>query len=137
MKIDKRCKPRSKKIRKKISEALKGKPSPMKGKKLPHLLGKNACHWKGGRWKNNRGYILIYCPEHPFAILGGYIFEHRLVMEKFLGRYLKPKERVHHINRIKTDNRLKNLKLFPNDSKHKKDHYPKGSLFGIHNKTKS
>ena len=52
--------------------------------------------WKGGRLKQN-GYIFIYMPDHPNAQSMGYVAEHRLVMEKKLGRYLFPSEKVHQV----------------------------------------
>lgn len=66
----------------------------------------------------SEGYVMSYCPQNPNATPKGYILEHRLVMEKKLGRYLEPEEVVHHINRIKNDNRIENLSLFKNHSEH-------------------
>lgn len=71
-------------------------------------LGRN---WKGGRRYDSFGYILIYKPEHPNSSKKGYIREHRLVMENYLGRYLTKYEEIHHINGIKDDNRIENLLL--------------------------
>jgi len=81
----------------------------------------SKANWKGGRVKHSCGYILISNPKHPLAV-NGYVFEHRLVMEKAIGRYLKSKEVVHHINDIRDDNRIENLMLFKNNNKHMEHH---------------
>jgi len=69
--------------------------------------------WKGGR-RIYCGYCAIYKPQHPYANKAGYVYEHRLVMEEKLGRYLFSEEKIHHINGIKDDNRIDNLELWTN-----------------------
>lgn len=78
--------------------------------------------WKGGRKRMKQGYIRAFAPGHPHADPKGYVFEHRLVMEARLGRYLDPAEVVHHINGIKDDNRDENLMLFATGSDHRHFH---------------
>jgi len=84
--------------------------------------GKNAKNWRGGRRKTGGGHIYLYAPEHPFASDGGYVMEHRLIMEQFIGRMLTPDEVIHHKNGIKDDNRLENLEL-TTKAEHLKTHF--------------
>lgn len=111
----------TKESKRKMSLSKTGKPSPLKGKKCTYFEGKKNPNWKGGKIKQNK-YIIVYQPKHPFCNKMGYLYEHRLVMEKHLGRYLKPEEVVHHINGIKDDNRIENLMLFENSKKHLNHH---------------
>lgn len=73
--------------------------------------GEKSHCWRGGRSIIRGGYVEVYAPEHPYARGKKYVREHRLVMEKMLGRYLEPYEQVHHRNGIKDDNRPENLEL--------------------------
>lgn len=73
--------------------------------------------WKGGYYINRSvgyKYVLVN-KNHPRGIKKGgyssYVPEQYLVMEKYLGRYLKPKEVIHHLNGNKLDNRIENLML--------------------------
>jgi hypothetical protein len=83
--------------------------------------GKNASGWKRGSYKES-GYVQIYSPDHPFCNHKGYVREHRLVVEKYLGRYLKSSEHCHHINGIRNDNRLDNLMVFISNTSHRRWH---------------
>jgi hypothetical protein len=76
-----------------------------------HLrVGRNHYEFKERRL-NARGYIDIWMPTHPAARRNGRVLEHRLVVEKRIGRYLRKDEIIHHINGIKDDNRDENLAI--------------------------
>ena len=55
------------------------------------------------------GYVRVYAPMHKEANTWGYVYEHRLIAENVIGRKLKDNEVVHHINRIRWDNKEENL----------------------------
>jgi len=78
-----------------------------------HLSRGRTHHWSKGREKYyDDGYYLLILPNHIKAHKHTKtVFEHRYVMEKHIGRYLEDDEVVHHINGIKTDNRIENLQL--------------------------
>ena len=100
----------------------KGKTSIHCSLKCYHKRGSMNPRWKGGKINHGDGYTMIYSPQHPYVTKLGYILEHRLVMEKKLGRYLKPDEVVHHLNHNKQDNSIENLQLTNNQSEHARIH---------------
>ena len=104
---------------KKHSDTTKKKMSLLRKRK--NLAQKNS-NWKGGKKYDGHGYIMVYCPKHPNAINKIYVYEHRLVMEKHLGRYLKKLEVIHHKNGKKDDNNISNLQLFDNQKEHTSYH---------------
>ncbi|MEX2462058.1 MAG: HNH endonuclease signature motif containing protein [Paenibacillaceae bacterium] len=89
--------------------------------------GENNHMWNGGKKIHSNGYIMVRIPDHPRSH-NGYVFEHILVAEKMIGRYLiyygkcNPKnEIVHHKNEVKNDNSPDNLQVMTH-SEHIKLH---------------
>ena len=95
--------------RKRIGEKSKGR-----------IMGSKNPRWNNGIKRHPKGYLLIRKPSHPFCTKEGYIWIHRLVIEKQIKRFLKPGEACHHINKIRNDNRPENLMAFKNNSSHTK-----------------
>jgi hypothetical protein len=96
-----------------------------------NLVGEKNPRWRGGVRQDKDGYRYISVDEnHPFIVMSGrvfvhgrnryYIAEHRLVMAQHLRRPLSDNELVHHLNGIKSDNRIDNLMLL----ECKQDHLP-------------
>lgn len=72
--------------------------------------GKNSKSFKGGKiYNRSGGYISILKPDHPFCDSLGYVKEHRLIYEEYYNCMLLRYVDIHHINKIKTDNRIENL----------------------------
>jgi hypothetical protein len=78
----------------------------------------NNQNWAGGITKTKGGYIKVRDPLNVMADHRGYVWEHRLVMAKHLGRPLTRTEVVHHIDDNKCNNHISNLMLFASQSEH-------------------
>lgn len=88
--------------------------------------GEKNPNWRGGTTVTSNGYRKIKLPGHHLSDVGGYAYEHRVVMEETIGRPLEPWEIVHHIDGDKLNNTPDNLSLLPSRWHHKNLH-SKGS----------
>lgn len=79
-----------------------------------NIRGANHPSWKGGI-SIRQGYRLVYVDQNdPMLVMANasnYVFEHRLVMARHLGRPLETHETVHHIDGNRLNNELSNLQL--------------------------
>lgn len=71
--------------------------------------GENNGRYKGGEFVNFHGYVQKKCVGHPQADINGYYEKHRWVYEQHYNCCLLKHIEIHHINGIKTDNRIENL----------------------------
>ncbi len=127
--------------RPKIALALRGRSLSEEHKRniSMSIKGPRSCKWRGGRTRL-KGYVRVMAHEHPHADGDGYVLEHRLVMEGIIGRYLEPREIVHHKNLIRDDNEPENLQLCANDAEHRRVHMElkkRGGGLENHNDTES
>jgi endogenous inhibitor of DNA gyrase (YacG/DUF329 family) len=74
-------------------------------------------NWKGGTYVH-KGYLRFSRNDLKRKLV------HRHIMEIHLGRNLEKNERIHHINGIKTDNRIENLVVCKNNAEHIKSFHP-------------
>jgi hypothetical protein len=87
-----------------------------------HLSPRTEFKKRCGKWVTHYGYVMVYSPKHPYKNAADGVPEHRLVMEKAVGRFLNRGEVVHHVNGIKDDNRIKNL-IITDKRTHAKSHW--------------
>lgn len=98
----------------------KGLPLPPRGAQK----GRKNHQFVSGRRVDRDGYVTVTAPnDHPNARQrphrqGKLMFEHRLVMEKKIGRHLTAQEVVDHIDGLTLHNSPDNLRLFASNGEH-------------------
>lgn len=80
------------------------------------LSGENNPAWKGGRRQRSDGYWMV-------RVDGADRLEHRVIMERHIGRALRDDEIVHHKDGDKSNNDPSNLEIM-SQSEHARHHAP-------------
>ena len=111
------------------TKLLIGKKS--KEKWTPKYCKRLRLKYIGSKTKDACGYIDIKNYNHPHRNNHDRVPEHRLVVEKKIGRYLKKDEIVHHIDFNRSNNNINNLYLYKNHSDHFKGHSTINNLISV------
>jgi hypothetical protein len=80
------------------------------------LIGNKYAVRSNGERIDSCGYVRVYDGNSRG------IRKHHLVIEQYFGRRPKYSEATHHVNEIKTDNRIQNLMLFKSYGAHTRFH---------------
>jgi len=86
------------------------------GRAFGGAKGPANANWKGGKRFDERGYVRI-------RVDGKYKRQHRVNMEKAIGRKLKASEVVHHRDENRGNNAPENLELYADNSEHMRKHF--------------
>ena len=91
-------------------EIVRNLPKNLRCHKCANGSGRDNKFWRGGKTKDNKGYIRVWLSPNdfffPMANCRNYVLEHRLVVARYLNRCLLPWEIVHHkFGYAKDDNR--------------------------------
>lgn len=102
-----------------------GLESKTKGIPREHLRGVNSKNWRGGRYINSSGYVMVLNKHGSVGRSSGwenYRPEHIVVIEKHIGRKLEKDECVHHIDGDRQNNNIDNLVVIDSNKHHRVTH---------------
>jgi len=108
----------------KISLANKGKKRSLESinnYKFSKTGEKNPRYIKG-KFITKSGHILILKHNHPNKNCNNYVYEHKIIMENYLGRLLYENEVIHHIDGDPGNNKIENLFLTTKSGNSKAHH---------------
>jgi len=77
----------------------------------------------GRRGRRRAGYGQLFIPDHPNASAKGLVYEHVIIAERALGRFLPSGAEVHHVDRNSLNNARGNLVICQDKAYHKLLHY--------------